>query len=568
MRPTLNNPYRTAGVLIGTSAKDQERQIRRLRQYIDAEQDPPKDYSFPVLGQINRTIEEINDAASKLSVDGDKMSAALFWFYNGNPITDEPALDALSDGELDQAISIWSRLISKGDISKRNASAYSNLATLYLSGNLQEKQSFDSLLSEGIALKIKYLESDFVDDLIKFSTDETFKTNKKELQINFLRHIFPEIEKKGDSWTSELIDLLLKLEFSAKSDFLNGIVRKPIELLEHKIEECRSKRKANSANSLKAANKLQSDSKELLHRVKSILGPSNIMYSKIADQLALELVTCGRVYFDLNEDSADDPSENVMKLYKKAQKIAVGQIAIQEINEKISDLEEWVDEKPDRERRYGVIADLHFVKLRLDNYMEEPDTIQNAKVLVDYCKPKLNNIKEALGSTDDLYLQMSGAVARCALGALISVVNSAQRNFSPSNISSYTNLRTVIVSALEVSKSIGSLDMDHDQREHFDTNLKTLKSLAIQLTDLGPSSSPTPPIRSATPPQYHTSQGSGYSETDSYFIDNAWWILGLIFAFVFGIIADASRGGTEFGGGFFTGFTIGAIIGWIIKQNK
>ena len=131
-----NNPYRTVGLLVGATAKEQDRQIKRLKQFIEAEQDPQDDFSFPTLGNIHRTLNKINDAAAKLNLDSDKMNAALFWFYKGNAITDEPAFDAIKEGDLDQVLNIWTKLTTNGNITQRNASAYSNLGTLYLSGIL------------------------------------------------------------------------------------------------------------------------------------------------------------------------------------------------------------------------------------------------------------------------------------------------------------------------------------------------------------------------------------------------------------------------------------------------
>jgi len=107
-----NNPYRTVGLLVGATAKEQERQIRRLKQFIEAEQDPQDDFSFPTLGNLHRTLDKVNEASSKLNLDSDKMSSALFWFYKGNPITDEPAFDAIKEADLDQVISIWTKLTS------------------------------------------------------------------------------------------------------------------------------------------------------------------------------------------------------------------------------------------------------------------------------------------------------------------------------------------------------------------------------------------------------------------------------------------------------------------------
>ena len=45
MRLIKKNPYRVIGLLAGATAKEQDRQIKRLKQYHAAEQEPEGDYS-------------------------------------------------------------------------------------------------------------------------------------------------------------------------------------------------------------------------------------------------------------------------------------------------------------------------------------------------------------------------------------------------------------------------------------------------------------------------------------------------------------------------------------------
>jgi hypothetical protein len=241
-----NNPYRTVGLLVGATAREQERQIRRLKQFIEADQNPQDDFSFPSLGNFQRTLDKVEEAASKLNLDSDKMNAALFWFYNGNPITDEPAFDAIKEADSGQALGIWSKLTSNGELSQRNASAYSNLGTLYLSGILKGAGKNEALLERGIDLKLKFLESDFIREFKALATDEkTYKATKKELQLLFLTEIQNEVEKSGIINLNQLITILTQKDFSAKEDFLKGFIQKPIEHIEKKIEEVKKKVKEN-----------------------------------------------------------------------------------------------------------------------------------------------------------------------------------------------------------------------------------------------------------------------------------------------------------------------------------
>lgn len=481
MRIIQNNPYRTVGLLVGATAKEKERQIRRLKQFIEAEQEPEEDFSFPTLGHIHRTFDSVNEASSKLNLDSDKMNAALFWFYNGNPITDEPAFDAIKGTDLDLVLSIWTKLTSNGEVSQRNASAYSNLGTLYLSGILEGTNTKEALLEQGISLKLKFLESDFIKDFKALATDETFKTTKKELQLLLLNQILAEIEKSGRITSNNLLDILTKQEFSAKEDFLKGFVQKPIEQIEKKIEESKTKRKENKANSIKAANSLLAEIKDLINQLKYILGTTNIKYSSIADKLAMEFFACGRDYFMHFKDTDTDPSDYSMKLFKNAKSYAIGNIAKQQIDENIKDLQEWIEDKPERDKQKLIGDDLQFITSKLERFQNLSDTVANAKDLVDSCKPRLLNIKSELGFNDDFYLKISCAVVGNAQGMLVTAVNEAQENFS--TFRNISNLKSVINDAYNVTLSISTMDMLPNLRAQFIKNKEVITTIKNQIFD-------------------------------------------------------------------------------------
>ena len=254
MKTILNNPYRTVGLLVGATTKEQTKQINRLKRYIEAEQEPQDDYSFPALGNLHRTFDSIEEAASKLNLDSDKINAALFWFWNGNPITDEAAFEALKNGEIETTYEIWDKLITRTDedgkrywkpVTEKNFSAYHNCSVLNFiiaNGNLHN----------AIAASLYFLESDLVQNFVSSVVDETHKTNKKELQLLFLNQLQSDIEVNKKSSLPKFIEILNELEFVAKQDFIKGFVQKLIEQIEHKIETTKNKRKASKANAAKA----------------------------------------------------------------------------------------------------------------------------------------------------------------------------------------------------------------------------------------------------------------------------------------------------------------------------
>lgn len=481
-----NNPYRTVGLLVGATAREQERQVKRLKQFIEAEQDPQDDFSFPTLGNFHRTLDKVNEAASKLNLDSDKMSSALFWFYKGNPITDEPAFEAIKEADLDQVINIWTKLTSNGEVSQRNASAYSNLGTLYLSGILEGTNTNEAILEQGISLKLKFLESDFIKDFKALATDETFKTTKKELQLLFLNQVQSEVEKSGIVTSNKFLDILTKQEFSAKEDFLKGFVQKPIEQIEKKVEEAKTKRKATKANAVNIGKALFEQTSENLKQLKSILGTSNLKFSSISDKVSDEILQCGIDYFSHYKDSSTDPGSASMDLFRKAKTLAVGNIAKQRCQENTENLQEWIDDKPERDKQARILVDFEKLKNLIDEFEGRSETVANGKQLLASARPYLNNVKSVLGSTDELYLGLSSRIASDAQGMCVSEINKLQEKFAntydnATKIAAILLLKERVNEAWDVTTTIGSMDLRQDFRTRYTQNRNSLSNLKTQL---------------------------------------------------------------------------------------
>jgi len=114
MELITNNPYRQLGLLVGATARQESNHKTKIKQYLEAEQEIPDqyiEYGFECLGEIQRTTNSISNAASSLNLDADKIKAAIFWFYKGYEITDEPAFDLLKEEEIDQVIELWLKQI-------------------------------------------------------------------------------------------------------------------------------------------------------------------------------------------------------------------------------------------------------------------------------------------------------------------------------------------------------------------------------------------------------------------------------------------------------------------------
>jgi len=212
----------------------------------------------------------------------------------------------------------------------------------------------------------------------------------------------------------------------------------------------------------------------------------------IADNLAKEVMQCGIDYFQEWKESKN-PSDEGLKLLKYAQSIAIGSQTKDRIKENIEGMQEWAETAPIKD-------DLNFITNKLKNFQNAVDSIENAKSLVSSCKSKLQNIKNILGSTDELYLNVSSAVVSNALGMIIEVVNDAQSGLEY-NRAKLLLLPSIVSDAVSAIGLMDSLDMNSQTRRRFLENKATINSINTQLDSVRRQ------IRSAT----STSSSSGSS---------------------------------------------------------
>ncbi len=540
-----NNPYRIIGTLVSTSTKEEHTKTKKLKMYIGAQQEVPEDFSFPIIGSLNRNIDNVEDAISKLNLNNDRVNASLFWFYNGNAITDEPMFDALkaSKEEAKEAIDVWIKLAAAEEVTKRNASAFQNLSTLYLNSAFKKATISKSNLEKGISLKLKFLDSDLINDFIKLSTDETYKVYKEGLQIYFLTQVYNEIEKVDATLVDWYLECISKINFTAKQNYLNNFVSKPIEVVKNLIEENKIVRKESPSKAYVLGNSLYKTGSEKIITIQNILGKSNIQFTSISDKLSDEILQCGIVYFKKYRDTSTDPSAKAMDLFKKAKKLAVGSIAIQRCQENTENLQEWIDEKPERDKHNRISADLTALIAIFDSFDNKAETIENARAIVNLSKPYLSNIKNTLGSTDEMYLKLSTRVASQAQSYIIEEVNNAQDNFeykiAVDRYGTLNKIKTALRAGWEVTNLIGTLDMEYDYKTgRFNQNKNALKNLCSQLDvsttgyNSSSTSSPARPSYASTPSSRRTSTYSAPRQPESEGIPDWVKVVGVIIFFI------------------------------------
>ena len=477
MQLIKNNPYRIIGILVGTSLKEEKSKTIKLKKYLDAGKNLPEDFSFPILGELKRNLENVDCASSELHLNINRINAAIFWFYNGSHV-DEPVFDAMkeSDENAQQLVKVWITLTSSGEVTARNCSAFQNLSTfkLNLAGNSPNINLND--IEQSIKLKLKFLESDFCSNFIKLATDITYKISKNDLVHLFLNQLYSELIRSGRISSICFSEIVSRIPFSAKQSYINKFVQKPIELLELKVEETKKKRKNNPEIAIEFGNNLFDQSEEFLGQQKAVLGTTSILFSSISDKVSNEILQCAIDYYNHFYESENDSGSTSRDLGRKAKELAIGDITKQRCQETIDIFQERIDNAPWRNMQALVSDEVEFIKGKLEEFQSTEDTIFNALVFIDDCKSYLKIIKAQLGKDNDLYIKISNSVASNAQSMIISTINESveKRN---NYLYEHDDFTTDIKDAWTATISLGSIEMTTKQRGHYETNKEKLKEI-------------------------------------------------------------------------------------------
>ncbi|MDR1793458.1 MAG: hypothetical protein LBR36_08500 [Bacteroidales bacterium] len=338
MNAIKNNPYRILGLLAGASQREITRQTNNLKKFIAAGAEMPSDFSFSALDNLHRTTEAIDNAISKLNLDDDKMFAALFWFWKGNEITDEPALEALKAGDSKTAYQIWDKLVCRNEngnkiwneVTHKNASAFHNRSVLMLLN-----KGLGSVVSAVMA-NIYFIESEYFTEFAKGIVDVTYKISKKDIELKFLEAIINDI----GSFLS-LVRLLQDYNFAAKTDFFKSVSQKFTANITSQIEIARKSRIANKQQAATAGENLYKNTQDDLTQLKSIFGTTDLSYSGIVDKVANEILQCAIDFFQdsYTKGLEADYLTKATNLVVKAKGLAMGAITKGRIDETLQALQ-------------------------------------------------------------------------------------------------------------------------------------------------------------------------------------------------------------------------------------
>lgn len=493
MKLIQDNPYRIAGILANASEREVVRQKSKISKSAGIGRQVDSELDFPFMNTVDRTeLNSVNKAFSGIEQNQDKVSHSLFWFIKANTF-DETAINYLINGDKEKALEIWDKVTNGKEVTSKNFSCFNNIGTLKLLSESQQE------IKEGLEAKIKLIESPSFSDFVHTVADQTYTIDNQKQAEKFVDDVLKQF--KGKYSSSDTLKLFSNCNGTTQKYLSQKFTEEPLHKIESQIESTKNKRKTNKSGAYELGLKLFVNCKDDLATLKSLLGTSDLKYKMIADNLAKEVMQCGIDYFQEWKESKN-PSEEGLKLLKYAQSIAIGSQTKERIKENIEGMQEWAETAPIKD-------DLNFITNKLKNFQNAVDSIENAKSLISSCKSKLQNIKNILGSSDELYLNVSSAVVSNALGMIIEVVNDAQSGLEY-NRAKLLVLPSIVSDAVSAISLMDSLDMNSQTRRRFSENKATINSINTQLDSVRRQ------IRSATSSSSSSGSSGCYIATMAY----------------------------------------------------
>jgi hypothetical protein len=474
------NPYRTLGIFCGASTRDIQKQLAMVKAFSRVGKQSKLETDFEFLGGVNRDIDLVTEAANKIEQAKNKVVYALFWFQKANHV-DETAIRYLLNNETQKAVEIWSKIIetSNNIVTSKNFSAYLNLSTLLVELGYQTKNKMS--VSSGFQLKGTILSSEQFNDFVKCVGGENIVLNREVIAEEIVTEMLNTIKNGSvDLSFTDIIESFKTFPPKVLGTLKKKYTEQPILSIEREIELSKESREESPEDANKYGIDLYKRTKQNLQFLIQTLGKTNIEIKTLANSLANEILQCSIDFFNCHRDDGDsDPGEEAVKLAKMAKSICPPGPTFNRINENLETIQEWVDEAPERQRNKIVASDIVYISAKLERFQNLEDTVDNAKDLINSCKPRLQKIREVLGSTDDFYLKVSSAVVSNAQGMLVTVVNKAQENFKYTH--SLITLSTIVTNAYSATTSMDSMDMHPNLRQQYLTNKTTLGNIKNQI---------------------------------------------------------------------------------------
>lgn len=451
MKIIEQNPFRVLALPVTASEKDIAKRINELSTF--AEFGKTKDYhtDFGFISPLNRSVEDIEEAARAIELPEKKLYHSLFWFWNHNSI-DDLVFDVLKDGDTQKAITLWRKTVTDA-VNAKNYSNAHNLSLLYLILSIRRTSINPVMFFAGLDISCKILSHE---ELGTYSENFSIGTNFSGIQHKVQKFYIDQIVRisaiilgKGNGIEAKkIINSFQSLPTDSYQYASGKFLNKPIYEIETAVDVATKKRKAEPKQSYMAGINLVKNTKDNLSFLGEVLSQDDIQYQLITDKIINELLGCSTDFFNeqIKVDKTLLPYEKAKELSQYALRIAVGSRAKNKITEDLSLIDRLIEDKKagDKKAEKEAELDKHFSEIysRIEK-IPDPESISpqdfknlpdEARKLVNNCKVHLDFIKKILGKDNEYYLGVCNSIVNNAMGMCIDYANKLNEYEKPMQV--------------------------------------------------------------------------------------------------------------------------------------
>ena len=482
------NPFRILGLNANSTERELQKQIAKVKRYLDVGKTVHFPTDYPFLRTIERPIDAIHQASGQIEQSYKKFYYALFWFVSETSF-DEIAHKKLEDNEVSSAIEIWNKKI-KEEVNDKNFSAYLNLSSLYSALSFDGTRINHKMLSKGLYLKGKLLRSQSLSKLTELLHIKSDCINSEELTVQFvdetLQWLSPYIGKSHGINTSDVIGLFSAFPSNIQKYLADKFTEEPVREIKNRIDKCTQRRKESPLKANQFGKDLYSSSKGWLDSLRTTLGNDNVKYQLLANNLANEILQCSIDFYNAQVDDENyDIHRDALLVLSFSEKIDVsGQVAerLMENRETLEGLLEEREEEKKAERLIeGVKTHVSSITQAIETFQSSSDSLNTVNSLVNRCKGDLESIGNKLGRSDETYILFCDAVVNNALNMLIAVVNKLQENPKQYGLD---NMLSSFAQAKDMTQKLLNISGSYEVKARVRDNLKTISDLTTTLEQI------------------------------------------------------------------------------------
>ena len=496
------NPFRILALPANASEREIQKRIRTLSRYAEVGKEMELDFDFPVLGPVERSLEAIRRAASQIEHSQERLVHALFWFLKQDSV-DEVALSHLAKGSKEKARSVWQKVPRTKSVSDRQLSALFNTGTLDLVDAFgHEGEQAQGRFVSAIHGKGALLEPESFLNLSALVAGKVANVDSAEVIKVWAKTI--AVEASSSYLASDmgaLIDVFKGCPPPVFQQLSEYFVSAPKHKVEAAIRTCEVARESAPTDASTAARTLFSESDEPLQILEQVWGVDSSQYDFVADEVGEELLACGLTYFKAHDhkESDVDPGRDTEVAFDMALQRARGEILRQRIQENQEGLRGWLQGADKRKRWRAVDTQLDFLSNKVEQFdavwveVYETGTVpplgsneaqtamaEVSRFLAD-CLPRLKEIRDAVGETDETYLVISDSVGQSALYVSFFAVQGYMAGVDTPGPSHRRVLESLLQKQTNNLTAVGRMSLDAKTRESVTTHLESNSALQTRL---------------------------------------------------------------------------------------